>query len=87
MLTSRVVCCFHQSDRRIRLSMSHRSDRHVSRTNRIAALGYVSRTDHITAFRCLAPITAFGYCFLINYVIESGGRAQRMKLNRTFGPI
>ena len=60
---------------------------YVSRTNRIAALGYVSRTNHITAFRCLAPITAFGYCFVINYVIESGSRAQRTKLNRTFGPI
>ena len=60
---------------------------YVSRTNRIAALEYVSRTNHITAYRCLASITAFGYCFLINYVMESGCRAQRMKLNRTLGPI
>ena len=29
MLTSRVVCCLHQSDRRIRLCISHRSDCHI----------------------------------------------------------
>ena len=79
MLTSRVVCCLHQSDRRIRLCISHRSDRHI----RLC----ISHQSDCRIRVCLAPITAFGYCFLINDVMESGGRAQRMKLNRTFGPI
>ena len=35
MLACRVVCCSHQSDRRI----------WVSRTNHIATLGYVTRTQ------------------------------------------
>ena len=57
---------------------------YVARTNQIAALGYVSRTNYITAFGYLAPITAFGCCILVNYVMESGGRAQRMILTRNF---
>ena len=57
---------------------------YVARTNQIAALGYVSRTNYITAFGYLAPMTAFGCCILVNYVMESGGRAQRMILTRNF---
>ena len=68
MLACRVVCCSHQSDRRI----------WVSRTNRIATLGYVTRTNRITAFGYLAPITAFGNCFLPTEIMELGGCAQRM---------
>ena len=49
---------------------------HVSRKNQVAALEYVSRTTHIPAFRYLAPITAFGYYFPDNCVIEKGGCAQ-----------
>ena len=51
---------------------------YVSHTNRIAALGNVSGTNHITVFGYLSPITVFGYCFLGNDVIESGGCAQRI---------
>ena len=43
---------------------------YVSRTNQVAALGYVPRTNHIPAFGYLAPITAFGYCFLVNDVMD-----------------
>ena len=77
MLACRVVCCSHQSDRRI----------WVSRTNQIATLGYITRTNRITAFGYLAPITAFGYlapitafgnCFLPTDIMELGGCAQRM---------
>ena len=50
---------------------------YVSRTNQIAALEYVSRTNHITAFGYHAPITAFGYCFLVNDVMGLGGCAQK----------
>ena len=42
----------------------------TSRINQIAALGYVSRTDHIIAFEYLAPITVFGYYFLVNDVMD-----------------
>ena len=59
--------------------------RYVIRTNQIAALGYVSHTNHITAFGYIAPITAFGYCFLVNDVMELGGRAQSMTLTINFG--
>ena len=58
---------------------------YVVRTNQIAALGYVSRTNHITAFGYHAPITAFGYCFLVNDVMETEGCAQRMALTRNLG--
>ena len=44
----------------------------TSRINQIAALGYVSRTNHIIAFEYLAPITVFGYCFLVNDVMDYG---------------
>ena len=43
-----------------------------SRTNQIATQGYVSRTNHIIAFEYLAPITVFGYYFLINDVMDHG---------------
>ena len=59
--------------------------RYVIRTNQIAALGYVSHTNHITAFGYIAPITAFGYCFLVNDVMELGGRAQSMTFTINFG--
>ena len=62
-LAYRVVCCLHQSDRRIR---------YVFRTNQIATFGYVSRTNHIRVFEYHAQITAFGYCFLVNDVIDTG---------------
>ena len=42
----------------------------VSRTNQIAVQGYVSRTNHIIEFEYLAPITAFGYYFLVNEVMD-----------------
>ena len=42
---------------------------------------------NIRVFGCLAPITVFGYCFLANDAIESGGCAQRMALTRNFGLI
>ena len=45
---------------------------YVSRTDQIVALGYVSRTDRIAAFGYLTPITAFGYCFLANDIIDEG---------------
>ena len=48
---------------------------YVSCSNQIAALGYVSHTNHITTFWYHAPIIAFGYCFLVNNVMESGGFA------------
>ena len=67
----------------IRLSLF----RYVCHTNQIAALEYVSRTNHIKAFGYVASITAFGYCFLVNDVTESGGRAQKMTLRRNFGLI
>ena len=54
----------------------------TSRINQIAALGYVSRTNHIIAFEYLAPITVFGYYFLVSW-----GCAQRMTLTRNFGLI
>ena len=72
MLAYRVVCCSHQSDRLV----------YLSRTNQIAALGYVSRTNHIITFEYPAPITAFGYCFLVNDVMD-----QRMTLIRNYGLI
>ena len=50
-----------------------------------AALGYVSHTDQISAFGYIAPITAFGYCFLVNDVMELGGRAQSMTFTINFG--
>ena len=39
-------------------------------------VGFESGTSHITAFRYRAPITAFGYWFLLNDVMESEGCAQ-----------
>lgn len=36
----------------------------------------------ITAFGYLAPITAFGNCFLANDVMESGGCAQGMTFEK-----
>ena len=45
---------------------------YVSRTSQIAALGYVSRTNHIIVFKYPAPITAFGYCFLVSDVMDPG---------------
>ena len=64
MLAYRVVCFLHQSDRRIRV---------LSRTNQIIALGYASSTNHtIVNFEYLAPITVFGYCFLVNDVMDLG---------------
>ena len=60
---------------------------YVSCTNQIATLGYISCTNHITAFGYHAPITAFGYCFLVNDAMESGGCAQKMTLTRNFGLI
>ena len=75
MLAYRVVCCLHQSDRRIRvLSRTNQIATlgYVPRINQIAALGYVSRTNHIIAFDYIAPIIAFGYCFLVNNVTEHG---------------
>ena len=60
---------------------------YVSCTNQIATLGYISCTNHITAFGYHAPITAFGYCFLVNDAMESGGYAQKMTLTRNFGLI
>ena len=75
MLAYRVVCCLHQSDRRIRvLSRTNQIATlgYVPRINQIAALGYVSRTNHIIAFEYIAPIIAFGYCFLVNNVMEHG---------------
>ena len=45
---------------------------YVSRTDQIVALGYVSRTNRIAAFGYLTPITAFGYCFLANDIIDEG---------------
>ena len=91
MLAYRVVCCLHQSDRRIRvLSRTNQIATlgYVPRINQIAALGYVSRTNHIIAFEYNAPITAFGYCFLVNNVMEHGAvHAQRMTLTRNFGLI
>ena len=38
--------------------------------------GFESGTSHITAFGYHAPITAFGYWFLLNDVMESEGCAQ-----------
>ena len=58
---------------------------YVIRTNQIAALGYVSHTDQISAFGYIAPLTAFGYCFLVNDVMELGGRAQSMTFTINFG--
>ena len=52
----------------IRLSLFE----YVSHNNQIAALGDISRTNFIIAFGYL---TAFEYCFLVNDVMESGGRA------------
>ena len=57
---------------------------YVCHTNQIAALGYVSRTNYIVAISYLAPIPAFGNCFFVNEVMESGGRAQK---TRNFGFI
>ena len=51
------------------------------------SLGYVSCTNHITAFGYLAPITAFGYCLLVNDVKDQWGCAQRMTLTRYFGLV
>ena len=84
MLAYRVVCCSHQSDRLVYLSRTNQIAAlgYVSRTNQIAALGYVSRTNHIIAFEYPAPITAFGYCFLLNDVM-----VQRMTLIRNYGLI
>ena len=84
MLAYRVVCCSHQSDRLVYLSRTNQIAAlgYVSRTNQIAALGYVSRTNHIIAFEYPAPITAFGYCFLVNDVMD-----QRMTLIRNYGLI
>ena len=56
-------------------------------TKQIAALGYVSRTNHITAFGYHAPITAFGYCFLVNDVMETEGCAQRMALQEIWAHL
>ena len=84
MLAYRVVCCSHQSDRLVYVSRTNQIAAlgYVSRTNQIAALGYVSRTNHIIAFEYPAPITAFGYCFLVNDVMD-----QRMTLIRNYGLI
>ena len=60
---------------------------YVSCTNQIATLGYISCTNHIAAFGYRAPITVFGYCFLVNDAMESGGWAQKMTLTRNFGLI
>ena len=70
------VCYSHQSDRRIGVCISHQSDFRIR---------VLSRTNHITAFGYIAPITAFGYCFLVNDVMELGGRAQSMTLTINFG--
>ena len=70
------VCYSHQSDRRIGVCISHQSDFRIR---------VLSRTNHITAFGYIAPITAFGYCFLVNDVKELGGRAQSMTLTINFG--
>ena len=74
MLACRVVCCSHQSDRRIRICITNQvaAVGYVSRTDQIVALGYVSRTNRIAAFGYLTPITAFGYCFLANDIIDEG---------------
>ena len=44
----------------------------VARTDQFAASGYVSRTNHIIVFKYPAPITAFGYCFLVSDVMDHG---------------
>ena len=63
MLVYRVVCCHTNQTAALR---------YVICINQIATLGYVSCTNHIIAFECPAPITAFGYCFLLNAVIDHG---------------
>ena len=76
MLACGVVCCSHQSDRRIRLCVSHHKIvalGYVFRTNQIAALEYESRTNHIIAF------------FLLRISWNQGVGAQRMALTRNFG--
>ena len=70
------VCYSHQSDRRIGVCISHQSDFRIR---------VLSRTNHNTVFGYLAPITAFGCYFLVNDVMELGGRAQRMTLTINFG--
>ena len=57
---------------------------YVSCTNQIATLGYISCTNHITAFGYHAPITAFGYCFLVNDAMESGGLCTKNDINQKF---
>ena len=49
---------------------------YVSRTSQIAALGYVSRTNHIIVFKYPAPITAFGYRFLVSDVMDHGAMCK-----------
>ena len=75
MLACGVVCCSHQSDRRIRLCVSHHKIvalGYVFRTNQIAALEYESRTNHIIAF------------FLFKDFMESGGWGTKNGVNQKF---
>ena len=45
---------------------------YVSRTNQIAVLGHVTRSNHIRTFEYPARIMEFGYCFLVNVVMDHG---------------
>ena len=90
MLACRVVCYPHQSHHCIRLYILHGSNCYIGVCilyQSDCQLGYISCTNHITAFGYHAPITAFGYCFLVNDAMESGGCAQKMTLTRNFGLI
>ena len=76
------------SDRRIRVCILHQSDCRIRyRTYQIVALGYVSRINHIIEFGYLVPIPAFGYSFLVNDLMESGGRTKRVTFTRNFGLV
>ena len=44
-------------------------------------VGFESGTSHITAFGYHAPITEFGYWFLLNDVMESEGCAMTLTKN------
>ena len=55
------VCFSHKSDCCIRVCILHQSDCHI----RVC-------TNHVIAFEHLAPITVFGYFFLVNDVMDQG---------------
>ena len=78
MLACRVVCCSHQSDRRNRVCILHQSDCRIR-------VCISHQSYHSIWISCTNHFGAFGYYFLVNDAMESGGCAQRMTLTGNFG--